>query len=296
MALLPFLLSGCMLAVVALARMDYVLAEDLTVDVEKLRKLVTLSPLHTRVVGGSVTTNAKLGGYLIQLHYMNEFICGGSLIHDLIVLTAAHCFIGRPHVREWMAVGGASTLRESGERRQVKEIVKPLTFNTTTMHMDVALLKLKKPMTGTNIGKLALCGKPLKTGNLLTVSGWGMTDASQVGPQELLRTVKVPVIDKRECRSVYRSSVSFYQFIFGRHFVSFLEVTLTDTMICAGVRGSKDACLYDSGGPLVYDKEICGIVSFGIGCADKKYPGVYTNVTYMKPFIEKSIEKLLSVK
>ncbi|KAH8286570.1 hypothetical protein KR054_011881 [Drosophila jambulina] len=287
-------LIGCLLAVDILSRMHYVLAEDTSIDVDKLRKLVTPSPLHTRVVGGTVTTNAKLGGYLIQLHYMNEFICGGTLIHELIVLTAAHCFIGRPHMWEWTAVGGASTLREKGIRREIKEMAKPLTFNATSMHMDVALLVLKSPMKGKNIGKLNLCSEPLKTGTLLTVSGWGMTDSTQTGPQELLRTVKVPVIDKRGCRNVYRSASKCLA-ILSIFFISVIlfAPNLSDTMFCAGVLGQSDACIFDSGGPIVREKEICGIVSFGIGCAGARYPGVYTDITYVKPFIEKSMKALL---
>ncbi|KAH8239256.1 hypothetical protein KR032_002628 [Drosophila birchii] len=283
--MLPFVF-GYLLAVFALARMDYALAEDVKIDVGKLRKLVTRSPLHTRVVGGSVTTNEKLGGYLIQLHYMEEFICGGTLIHDLIVVTAAHCFIGRPYIREWMAVGGASTIREIGERRYIKEILKPLTFNSTTMHMDVAVMLLKKPMKGKNIGKLTLCTHSLKTGTVLTVSGWGMTDSAQVGPQELLHTVDVPVLDKRTCRATYQES--------SESLLVILKFDLSDTMFCAGVLGKQDACVYDSGSPIVYEKELCGIVSFGIGCADSRYPGVYTDITFLKPFIEKSIKALLN--
>ncbi|XP_070141262.1 seminase-like isoform X2 [Drosophila kikkawai] len=204
-------LFGCLLAVVALARIDYVLAEDIKIDVDKLKKLVTPSPLHTRVVGGSVTTNAKLGGYIIQLYYMGDFICGGTLIHELIVLTAAHCFMGRPHIEDWMAVGGVSTLYEEGESRDIREILQPATFNSPAMHMDVALLKMVTPMKGKDIKTLALCTKPLKTGTVLTVSGWGMTHAEQIGPQKLLRTVNVPVIDKRTCRAAYRTA-RYYNF------------------------------------------------------------------------------------
>ncbi|KAH8322083.1 hypothetical protein KR059_002677 [Drosophila kikkawai] len=291
-------LFGCSLAVVALARIDYVLAEDIKIDVDKLKKLVTPSPLHTRVVGGSVTTNAKLGGYIIQLYYMGDFICGGTLIHELIVLTAAHCFMGRPHIEDWMAVGGVSTLYEEGESRDIREILQPATFNSPAMHMDVALLKMVTPMKGKDIKTLALCTKPLKTGTVLTVSGWGMTHAEQIGPQKLLRTVNVPVIDKRTCRAAYRTasecllSCSFQ--LFCPFYLFFKFFNITDNMICAGVLGSKDACLFDSGGPLVYQQEICGIVSFGIGCARKDYPGVYTDVKFMKPFIEQSIQDLLS--
>jgi len=65
-------------------------------------------------------------------------------------------------------------------------------------------------------------------------------------------------------------------------------------MFCAGVLGKKDACTFDSGGPLVYKNQVCGIVSFGIGCASKRYYGVYTDIMYVKPFIEQSIKVLLA--
>lgn len=69
-------------------------------------------------------------------------------------------------------------------------------------------------------------------------------------------------------------------------------------MLCAGVLGSKDACTYDSGGPIVYigenAVELCGIISFGISCASPKFPGVYTDVNYVRPFIEQTIKSFKS--
>lgn len=67
-------------------------------------------------------------------------------------------------------------------------------------------------------------------------------------------------------------------------------------MFCASVLGSQDACTFDSGGPLVYENEVCGIVSFGIGCASSRYPGVYTDVYYVRKFIEESMKNLLDNK
>lgn len=71
---------------------------------------------------------------------------------------------------------------------------------------------------------------------------------------------------------------------------------ITGSMFCAGVLGSKDACTYDSGGPIVYKngtvKELCGIVSFGISCASPKFPGVYTDVNYVRPFIDATIRSM----
>ncbi|KAH8364008.1 hypothetical protein KR084_001574 [Drosophila pseudotakahashii] len=294
------LLACCLLAA-TLSRTD-VLAQNQnqtlnlneTIDLEKLSKLVLPPSFQTRVVGGRVTTNEKLGGYLIAMRYENEFICGGALIHDLIVLTAAHCFLGRMKVNEWLAVGATSRLFDKGIQRQVKEIIKSAQFREVDMNMDVAVVRLKKPMKGKGIGKLSLCSTTLKPGLELVVSGWGMTDPRGSRPQKLLRTVTVPILEKRICRASYWPAGECSENIVFYNINSFFfAVNITDSMFCAGVLGKKDACTFDSGGPLVYKKQICGIVSFGIGCASRRYSGVYTDIIYVKPFIEKSIKELL---
>ncbi|EDV52585.1 seminase [Drosophila erecta] len=248
-----------------------------TFYVSQLAKIVLPSPQETRVVGGQVTTNTKLGGYLTALFYENEFVCGGTLLKDNIVLTAAHCFLGRMQASEWIVAGGMSTLNQKGIRRHVKDFILSEQFREDDMNMDVAVILLKTPLTGKNIGKLSLCSVGLKPGVELVVSGWGMTNARGRGPQSLLRTVTVPIIHRKNCRAAYQPMAK-----------------ITDSMICAAVLGNKDACTFDSGGPMVFKKQVCGIVSFGIGCASKRYPGVYTDVLYVKPFIEKSIKALLA--
>ncbi|XP_017122415.1 seminase-like [Drosophila elegans] len=247
------------------------------IDVEKLAKIVLPSAQEARVIGGQVTTNSKLGGYLVALLYERDFVCGGTLLHELIVLTAAHCFLDRMRTSDWIVVGGISRLDQRGIRRQVKNFIISDKFEEDNMDMDVAVMLLKRPMKGRGIGKLELCSTILKPGNDLIVSGWGLTVATGSGPQKLLRTVTVPVINKKNCRSAYQPLAK-----------------ITDNMICAAVLGKKDACTFDSGGPLVYKKQVCGIVSFGIGCASKRYPGVYTDVFNVKEFIENSTKVLLS--
>ncbi|XP_017048683.1 seminase-like [Drosophila ficusphila] len=251
---------------------------NITIDVDTLIELVLPSVLKPRVIGGYVTTNEKLGGYLMSLRYEKKFICGGTLLHDLIVLTAAHCFRNRPKTNEWIAAGGISKLSEVGIEREFRDIFRSAEFRENDTHMDVALVRLKSPMRGKGIGKLSLCSTNLKPGLELVVSGWGMTNVNVSGANNLLHSAVVPFIDKERCRTAYHPS----------------SLILTDSMLCAGSLGKKDACTFDSGGPLVYKKQVCGIVSFGIGCASVRYPGVYTDINYVKPFIEKSMKELLA--
>ncbi|KAK7938533.1 hypothetical protein WMY93_001859 [Mugilogobius chulae] len=72
------------------------------------------------------------------------------------------------------------------------------------------------------------------------------------------------------------------------------NIVITDNMLCAGVStGGKDSCQGDSGGPLVYKPSSVwvqfGVVSFGIGCAQADYPGVYARVSNYEAWIKSQI-------
>ncbi|EDV95821.1 seminase [Drosophila grimshawi] len=252
-------------------------------DFPGLEKILLPASAHMRVVGGEATTIDKLGGYIVALRYLGNFVCGGALLNERIVLSAAHCFIGRQKRYQWTIEGGISRLDENGTKVVLKEYIVPSIFDEDTMHMDVAVLLLSEPLKGKNIVPIALCNHHLIEGRDLTVSGWGLTDPRATLVQQQLRTVIVPVVKKSKCKKVYKKSSK-----------------ITDAMFCAGLKSGKDACTFDSGGPLVYyppnaEKQLCGIVSFGIGCASVKYPGVYTDVNYVKPFILASIDTLNSL-
>lgn len=80
--------------------------------------------------------------------------------------------------------------------------------------------------------------------------------------------VEIPIVDRNECNQDY-------------------DGLIEPDMICAGIpEGGKDSCQGDSGGPVVIDGKLVGIVSWGFGCAEPGYPGVYTNVAYFKNWID----------
>ncbi|XP_067645162.1 seminase [Eurosta solidaginis] len=210
---------------------------------------------------------------MVNLRDRGALFCGGSLISRTHVLTAAHCMEGR--VRSQVTVhAGASTLSQSGITRQIAEVYTSGAYNTRTRHSDVAVLKLVSAINSTSVGTIGLCNTPIKRGVGLRVYGWGLIAENGVRPSNRLRTIRVPVIRRQRCRRQYRG-------------VS----RLTRTMFCAAALGRRDSCTGDSGGPAVANGRVCGIVSFGAGCARLNFPGVYTSVAAVREFINRSLTR-----
>ncbi|XP_030385676.1 seminase [Scaptodrosophila lebanonensis] len=225
---------------------------------------------NARIVGG---TPVDIGSvpYLINLRLNGGFICGGALVKPTHVITAAHCVKGVA-ASKLLVVGGATLLSEPGVQRTVAKVYVPKSYNGRTLHYDVAVLKLTSPLTGNKIGTIGLCNSSWNVGDLVKISGWGqVTERSQTVSLHV-RSAEVALVSRKSCISQYR-----------------LRGTITSTMFCASVPGVKDACDGDSGGPAVYQNKLCGIVSWGIGCAQRKSPGVYTNVKTVRTFIDKAL-------
>uniref|UniRef100_A0A3P8UHL9 trypsin n=1 Tax=Amphiprion percula TaxID=161767 RepID=A0A3P8UHL9_AMPPE len=108
----------------------------------------------------------------------------------------------------------------------------------------------------------------ISEGRVCRVSGWGYTSPSGSQIPSTLRTVKLPIISSGKCNS----SESF-------------NGSITENMLCAV---SPDP-FGDSGGPLVCDGRVYGVVSWGRGCADAQFPGVYTAVSKFRRWIDNTI-------
>ncbi|XP_065225506.1 trypsin-1-like isoform X2 [Planococcus citri] len=232
----------------------------------------------TRIVGGKPSEPNEFP-WMVRLSYFNRFYCGGTLINDRYVLTAAHCVKGFL----WFMI--KVTL---GEHDRCNSTAKPETrfvlrvfagnFSFFNFDNDIALLRLndRVPMTDT-IKPICLPKSDEDTyeGKVAKLSGWGTLEEGGK-PACILRMVDVPVISNEKCVSRYPTGM------------------VTDNMMCAGYdEGKKDSCQGDSGGPLMTardDKryELIGVVSWGNGCARPKYPGVYTRVTKYLSWIEKN--------
>lgn len=81
----------------------------------------------------------------------------------------------------------------------------------------------------------------------------------------------MPVVNRQRCSDVYVASGYW----------------VSDSMFCAGSFTSEfDSCNGDAGGPLVANGQLIGLVSWGMGCAEWGYPGVYTSISALRPWIE----------
>lgn len=227
-----------------------------------------------RIVGGE-KTDIKEHPWQVALDIKGGQ-CGGSIIDQNWVVTAAHCF-GVTKKREDVRVKtGINNRRIGGAWSNVGRVVIHEKYNAKTHENDVALVKLKSPPAGEVIA-LAKPDLQLKPCEVLEITGWGRTEEGGAGSEDLQKAL-VPFVDTNTCNqpNAYNGKI-------------------LPGMICAGLReGGVDTCQGDSGGPLVLKRAneppvLVGVVSWGEGCARKLKYGVYTRVTPYRDWIEKII-------
>ncbi|CAI6334353.1 unnamed protein product [Periconia digitata] len=226
-----------------------------------------------QIVGGMPAAAGDFPS-IIAFYYEGLFNCGGSLLNANTVLTAAHCVVNR--VASGMTIRVGSLSKETGGIvANVSSFKMHPGYVTATQDNDVAILKLSTDIAQSasiSYAKLAPTNFDPTPGALLTVAGWGLTKPSGDFSPVLLK-VDVPVVSRAQCQTSYRGQL------------------VSENMICAGfAQGGKDSCSSDSGGPLVdSSKTVIGVVSWGQGCAEAGFPGVYARVGTVLDFINSSL-------
>ncbi|XP_063599848.1 chymotrypsin BI [Penaeus indicus] len=220
-----------------------------------------------RIVGG-VEATPHSWPHQAALFIDDMYFCGGSLISNEWVLTAAHCMDGAGFVE---VVLGAHNIREN-EASQVSIVSTDFftheNWNSWLLTNDIALIRLPSPVsTNSNIKTVRLPSSDVSVGTTVTPTGWGRPSDSAGGISDVLRQVNVPVMTNNECDSVYG--------------------IVGDGVVCIDGTGGKSTCNGDSGGPLNLNGMTYGITSFGssAGC-EKGYPAAFTRVHYYLDWIE----------
>ncbi|XP_027718877.1 serine protease 27-like [Vombatus ursinus] len=246
-----------------------------------------------RMVGGQ---NAQEGEWPWQVSIQRNgtHFCGGSLITDQWVMTAAHCFSNTSETFLYKVLLGAQQLVNPGPHAmyaRVKRVESNPQYQGMASSADVALVQLEAPVTFTDhILPVCIPSPEVKfeAGMNCWVTGWGSpSEQDNLPSPQILQKLAVPIIDRHKCNILYNKD--------SEHGV--LPKTIQDDMLCAGyAEGKKDACKGDSGGPLVChigDSWLqAGVISWGEGCARRNRPGVYIRVASHHAWLHRIIPEL----
>ncbi|KAL7798431.1 trypsin-like serine protease [Trichoderma ceciliae] len=228
----------------------------------------------TDIVGG---TSAALGEfpYIVSLSTQGSHFCGGVLVNARTVVTAGHCSVDFS-ASQVKVRAGTLTWASGGTQVGVSQIIVNPSYVTRSgvPDFDVAVWHLSSSIpTSSTIGyaKLPASGSDPASGSTLTTAGWGTTNENSNSLPSRLNKVSVPVVSRSTCQAEYG--------------------VITNNMFCAGLaQGGKDSCSGDSGGPIVdASGTLQGVVSWGQGCAEAGFAGVYTRLGNFVSFINANL-------
>lgn len=215
---------------------------------------------------------------------VNGWHCGGSIIAESTILSAAHCISHPDGAATAVRVGlinqqDTSTMQEI----QISQTISHPEYNSEFKYHDIVLFKLSSPIKfNPNVRPACLNTDPNLAWNKAIVIGFGQVASDGPVSNDLLK-VQLSNYGREECREAYKDNAGMPQ-------------GLLDSQFCAGeVEGGKDSCQGDSGGPIqiVLREPYCmysiiGVVSFGKLCGFANSPGIYTKLAYYVPWIEQN--------
>jgi len=251
---------------------------------------------HNRIFGGSITEVDEYPWmvHVSSRHYIDGSTsfwkgrCGGSLISDQWVVTAAHCVIDddRGSADEIVVELGQHDLSSPAMNPKVEKPIVHEEYDKIRVINDIALLKLQDPVDFNkhpNIRPICLPSNSRENyaGSRAIVAGWGMTGEHE-DVSDVLLEANVTVISDNECRRIYSGN------------------NIHDSVICAKTTGSSPQghCEGDSGGPLITRRQgqtsytLIGVASFAMDalCMREDYPGGFAEITHFLAWIKDNIE------
>nr|AFK64831.1 trypsin-like proteinase [Chilo suppressalis] len=230
-----------------------------------------------RIIGGSGTTISNYPEVVALLHSWgttgHRHACGGIILNNRSILTAARC-VYQTSPQEWRTRAGSTNAHSGGVTYLTSFIIQHHFYNIYNRDYDISIMRVSSNINfGTTIQQASIAGPNyvLPDNQAVWVVGWGYTNA-QGSPSEQLRHVQIWTVNQNLCSARYTE----------------LGNIITSNMLCASWLDVDNygKCYGDFGGPLYHNRVVVGVSSWSQGCAQARYPGVYTRVSNFIPFIQ----------
>ncbi|KAJ2004080.1 hypothetical protein GGI04_001435 [Coemansia thaxteri] len=242
-------------------------------------------------MGGS-TANKSDYPFVIYMHNSGDnTICGGSIISDTWILTAAHCIKSSSANQITVFIGQADYSLDPSKGTNVAEIHSHPQFNEQTMENDISLLKLGSPITSKNAGTISIDTSNVGDGVKVTALGWGYTSGTGTTPSQQLKQGDLTTLSQAQCS---QKDTKF--------------TGNNGARICVAADTGADTCPGDSGGPLIRkvnnSNVLVGITSFGTpgpggqitaNCGASGMVSLFTHANYFMSFIKSTAGDLRQI-
>merc|ERR1712215_3739 len=227
-----------------------------------------------RIIGGEEAPEHEFP-WQISLRNLGSHICGGSIINEMQVITAAHCVAGGLPILDTVIAGAHHRILEGGhQKRSIQSMEAHEDHNNPQFNNDVAIITVKEAFdfSDPNVQPIEMgtsVDAEIPADTLCNSTGWGLTSGAGLFLPNALQWARLSLHSRDQCEGIFPGYI-------------------TDGMICAGKSGHS-TCNGDSGGPLVCPDEngngkLAGLVSFGYtGCTDA---GVFTKVSKYDTWIQ----------
>ncbi|XP_026728733.1 chymotrypsin-2-like, partial [Trichoplusia ni] len=227
---------------------------------------------EARIVGGVDAPEGRIPYQASLRSWYNSHFCGGSVLNNRWILTAAHCTDGQSKYGISVVLGTTNRL-SGGVKYSVDRIIIHKKYDSASIKNDISLIKVTKEIQFNNLVQpIQLPEADTGEGVELLLSGWGRISYPGSLPVHL-QMINLTSVSVEDCQNI------------------FIQINpVFNTQICSLTKYGEGACHGDSGGPLVSGKSVVGIVSWGMPCA-KGYPDVYTRVYSFKDWILKTMEE-----
>ncbi|XP_055844782.1 serine protease SP24D-like [Episyrphus balteatus] len=227
-----------------------------------------------RIVGGKYAEPGQFP-YQISLRLLGEHICGGSIIAEKFILTAAHCVVDtennlEPYPAEYFSIRAGTNDRLHGG---VVVRVQAITVNDNydgDVVSDVAVIELVKPLTfSEKIQPIELASEKVPSGSEVIISGWGLEETNAKTPPVKLQYNIVKAISSLKCLT----KIGLF----------------TEQILCLEHKANNGACSGDSGGPAAYNHQLVGVAGFVVPSCGTANPDGYARVSIHADWIRSII-------